>query len=521
MKKTIILLLAMFLLPMMASADSVEIDGIWYNLITKGKVAEVVKGYEFDKYGAAHELYYEGEIVIPETIEVDGVIYVVERIAERAFVGGKNITSVLLNEKIKYIGSDAFAGCINLKKIDLPSSLQTLGDKCFWGSGISELYIPASVNSIGKGIINNCNGLEKVVVDSNNEKYDSRDNCNCIIETSTNYLLDGCKKSIIPSSITIIEDDAFFYCEELESIVIPSSVISIGENCFDHCVNLNKLVFNEGLISVSRYEFSSNSLEEVSFPNSLVSISSYSWYQCNKLKKITFGKNIRSLEIAFIDCKAIEEVYCLNNYPPSLNHTFEGSDVEYATLYVPAESIDLYKKSDWSVFGNILPLSNEERKKCATPNVSYNNGQLRFSSATDGAECVTTISDTDVKTHYGNAISLTATYNISVYATKSGYDNSDVATATLCWIDKEPTTEGITDGVAQIPSKAVLIQSEGGILKVEGIDDGTQVAVYTPDGKQAGSAVSRNGAALVGTSIQPGNTAIVKIGEKTIKVIIR
>ena len=82
----------------------------------------------------------------------------------------------------------------------------------------------------------------------------------------------------------------------------------------------------------------------------------------------------------------------------------------------------------------------------------------------------------------------------------------------LCWIDAAPKTEGITDGVAQVPSKAVQIQSEGGILKVEGIDDGTQVAVYTPDGKQAGSAVCRNGAALVGTSLQSGNTAIVKIG---------
>ena len=67
----------------------------------------------------------------------------------------------------------------------------------------------------------------------------------------------------------------------------------------------------------------------------------------------------------------------------------------------------------------------------------------------------------------------------------------------------------------------VLIQSEGGILKVEGVDDGTLVTVYTPDGKQAGSAVCRNGAALVGTSIQPGNTAIVKIGEKSVKVIVK
>ena len=281
------------------------------------------------------------------------------------------------------------------------------------------------------------------------------------------------------------------------------------------------MVFNEGLISVSRYEFSGNSLEEVSFPNSLVSISNYSWYQCNKLKKITFGKKIRSLEIAFIDCKAIEEVYCLNNFPPSLNHTFEGSDVEYATLYVPAESVDLYKKSDWRVFGNILPLSNEEREKCATPTISYTNGRLTFTCATDGSECVTNINDADIKTHYGNEIPLTATYNISVYATKAGYTDSDIATATLCWIDVEPKTEGIENGIAEVRALPVLIKTDGSILIVEGIDDGEQVSVFGVDGTQQGQAISQNGVAAINTSLPTGSVAIVKIGQKSVKIVVK
>ena len=521
MKKWSIWMLIVLMMPTVVFAYDVKINGLYYNLIKKGNVAEVVKGVEFNSSGAAYDLYYEGDIVIPETIEVDGVIYVVERIGEKAFSSCVNVTSILLNEKIKHIGDFAFSG-LNIKKIELPSSLQSIGDKSFSYSGISELYIPASVNSIGKGIICHCDELEKVVVDSNNEKYDSRDNCNCIIETSTNYLLDGCKKSIIPNTVTKIEDNAFDHCEKLESIVIPSSVISIGEYCFENCNNLNNLIFNEGLISVGMYEFSGNSLEEVCFPNSLRLISDYSWYQCNKLKKITFGKNLNSLGIAFIYCKAIEEVYCLNTYPPSLNNsTFNGSDVEYATLYVPAESVDSYKNSAWRVFGKILPLPKEEMEKCATPTISYKNGKLTFACSTEGVECVTNIRNTDIKTHYGNEITLSATYDISVYATKFGYDNSETATATLCWIDAEPKMEGITDGVAQITSKAVLIQSEGGILKVEGVDDGTSVSVYTPDGKEVGSAVSRNGAAFFCSKIKLGTVAILKIGEKAIKVIIK
>ena len=93
--------------------------------------------------------------------------------------------------------------------------------------------------------------------------------------------------------------------------------------------------------------------------------------------------------------------------------------------------------------------------------------------------------------------------------------------AALGWIDATPQTEGITNGVAHIAAHPALLKTDNGFITVEGVDEGTQVAVYTPDGKQAGSAVSRNGAALVGTSIQPGNTAIVKIGNKTVKVIVR
>ena len=114
---------------------------------------------------------------------------------------------------------------------------------------------------------------------------------------------------------------------------------------------------------------------------------------------------------------------------------------------------------------------------------------------------------------------LGVTYNISVYATKAGYDNSDVVTATLCWIDKEPVID-VTD-ISQVPAQAVLIQSEGGLLTVQGLDDGTEVNVYGVNGTEAGTAVSRNGQAQVNTHLSPGSVAIVKIGEKSVKVVVK
>lgn len=146
---------------------------------------------------------------------------------------------------------------------------------------------------------------------------------------------------------------------------------------------------------------------------------------------------------------------------------------------------------------------------------------MSFTSDTEGAEFVTDITDSDIKRHYDANIQLSAIYTISVYATKSGYDNSDVATATLCWIDATPQTEGITNGVAQIAARPVLVKTDNGFITVEGADEGTQISAYTVDGVLAGTAVIRNGSAVLNTNLRPCTTAIVKVCGKSIKVVVK
>ncbi len=162
-----------------------------------------------------------------------------------------------------------------------------------------------------------------------------------------------------------------------------------------------------------------------------------------------------------------------------------------------------------------------EKKKCEKPTIGYSNGKLTFSSSTEDATCYYSITDTDIKSGSGSEVQLGVTYNISVFATKSGYENSETATATLCWIDATPQTEGITNGIANIPAQAVLIQSEGGSIKVQGVDEGTQVNVYSVNGTQVGTAISQNGAATVNTTLQQGSVAIIKVGKKSIKVMMK
>ena len=106
------------------------------------------------------------------------------------------------------------------------------------------------------------------------------------------------------------------------------------------------------------------------------------------------------------------------------------------------------------------------------------------------------------------------------YATKEGCENSELATATLCWIDALPKTEGITNGVAQIAARPVLIKTDNGFVTVEGIDDRTDVSVFAADGKLAGTAVSHSNIATIATSIQTGSIAIVKVGDRALKVVM-
>ena len=223
----------------------------------------------------------------------------------------------VIPEGIKQIAGGAFADCSSPTSVTIPNSVTSIGIYAFEGcSSLTSITIPNSVTSIGDYAFDGCSSLVSMVVESGNTKYDSRDNCNAIIETATNILIAGCQNTIIPNSVTSIGGHAFSGCSSLTSITIPNSVTSIGWWAFSHC---------------------------------------------SSLTSVTIGNSVTSIRFsAFGYCSSLDTITCLAMTPPALGeNVFDRYD--NTTLFVPCAALSDYQLHEqWGQFTTIECISSEE-----------------------------------------------------------------------------------------------------------------------------------------------------------------
>ena len=415
----------------------------------------------------------------------------VTSIGDYAFEGCSSLTSVTIGNSVTSIGGSAFYECSGLTSITIPNSVTSIGDYAFIRcTRLTSVTIGNSVTNIGNYAFSTCYNIESIIVEAGNAIYDSRENCNAIIETASNTLVKGCSKTIIPNTVTSIGSSAFAYCSGLTNITIPPSVTSIGESAFWGCSDLTS----------------------ITIPNSVTSIG----------------------DRAFAYCENLTDVYCYAIEPPICDVNWEGINAfynsypEYMTLHVPAEAINDYKATaPWSSFGTIVALDGEyiepevpEIKVCATPVLSYNNGKFVIDCETEGAEFVTDVTCGDIRRFYDSEINFSATYNIAVYATATGYEKSETVNATLCWIENGNGDSDNETNVINVPATAVFITSRNGELSINCALDGESVEIYTTGGTLVGTTTIENGNATIQTGLSKGSVAVVKIGNKSVKVIL-
>jgi len=234
--------------------------------------------------------------------------------SEFEFIGCNNIKSLTWNViNHESSGNITIGNSANIENFSIGDCVERIPAGLVNGSKIQSITIPASVKLIDNGAFLDCANLTSIVVEQDNATFDSRNNCNAIIETASNTLLVGCKNSFIPNTINMIGDFAFTRCTELTTINIPNSVVSIGTNkeyygsydqgAFKGCTGITSLTIPNSVVTIGLNAFSEcQNISYLKLSESLKEIGENAFNYCARLEEVTLPASLRFIgEEAFYD----------------------------------------------------------------------------------------------------------------------------------------------------------------------------------------------------------------------------
>ena len=283
------------------------------------------------------------------------------------------LTSVTFPESLTSIGGDAFSGCTNLTSVTFPESLTSIGGSAFSGCmGLTSITIPKNVTTVYGSTFAGCTNMESIVVENGNTVYDSRENCNAIIETATNTLLRACYSTVFPAGVTSIGASAFSGLADLTSITIPKSVTTIGSGAFSGCSGLTAFII----------------------PNKVTTVGEYAFSGCTNLASVTIPKSVTSIgQGVFRECAGLTTIISKMTQPASISDDLNYIDSNNITLYIPKGRKDAYISQGWSIFPTIIEFTDKDVNRDDVSDLVDVVEIARFSAGSPSAEFFETVAD--------------------------------------------------------------------------------------------------------------------------------
>ncbi|WP_415957656.1 leucine-rich repeat protein [Paraprevotella xylaniphila] len=389
MKKIFLLLWFVLLGLFEVQAYQFEKNGIYYDIVN-GK-AVVVSNWSTG---------YTGDMVIPETVEYSGQVYVVDSIGSNAFDNCGELTSVRLPEGLKAIGEYAFSSCSGLTSISFPGSLRHIGEYAFSScSGLTFLSFPEGMTEIGKDAFRNCGRLETLSFPSTMKSIDwsvfcdqceyEWEECTCdsikrvevkdiatwfnsnrivgnhnlVVARNADLYVDGklLTEVVLPDTMIRIRPALFYGCKKLHSVVFSKNLKVIGSSAFRECTGIESLNFPQELDSIEGLAFANcENLVNINFPDRLKSIGGNAFNGCKSLAAVAFPEGLTEIENgAFEGCKRLTSLV----FPEGLREIGERAFLYCDNLDSLSFPTSM-KTINWSAFCLNYTWSTDEDKTC-------------------------------------------------------------------------------------------------------------------------------------------------------------
>lgn len=317
-------------------------------------------------------------------------------IGNNTFSNCDSLTTISIPNSVTSIGNFSFSNCHSLTSITIPNSVTSIGNLSFRNcSSLTSIIIPNSVTSIGTNPFSGCSNILSMIVASGNTQYDSRNNCNAIINSSNNTLISGCINTVIPNTVISIGSHAFSI-GGVTSISMPNSITSIGDDAFSSCHDLATIVWGSNITNIGARAFSyCHGLTSVDIPQSVTSIGIWAFDACTNLTTVNLyasnclmgnvnpsifsncpnfttlniGENVISLPYnAFTNCNNLTEIHSHATIAPNISsNTFSGVP-STVSVYIPCGSLSSYT-SRWTCFSNISEMPNIEYSVSSSDNI--------------------------------------------------------------------------------------------------------------------------------------------------------